>query len=361
MMPRPLPVLLAALCMFGVSCSREPAAPASEQPAQGAPAVPEGGDRLYVTNEISGDMTVIDVATRQVVSTIPLGKRPRGIRLSPDGSTLYVALSGSPLAPPGIDEKTLPPPDRKADGIGVFDLGQQKLLRVIPSGTDPEQLAISQDGKLLFIANEDAAQVSVVQATDGAVVTTIKVGAEPEGVDLRPDGKVVYVTSEENSEVFVIDAVEPKLITKFAVGPRPRSSGFLPDSTRAYVGSENGSSIAVIDAMTHRVMSTITLTGDMVRPMGIVSSPDGKYVFVSAGRGKSVVIIDTATNMPVGSVEVGDRPWGLAVSPDGTTIFTANGPSQDVSFVDVATRTVTAKVKAGDGPWGVVYVAAPSR
>ena len=91
---------------------------------------------------------------------------------------------------------------------------------MIPSGTDPEQLAVSSDGTLLFIANEDAAQVSVVKTAAGEVVTTVKVGPEPEGVDLRPDGKVVYVTSEENSEVFVIDAVEPKLITTFAVGPR---------------------------------------------------------------------------------------------------------------------------------------------
>ena len=106
--------------------------------------------------------------------------------------------------------------------------------------------------------------------------------------------------------------------------------------------------------MTHRVISTIKLTGELMRPMGVVPSPDGKFVFVTSGRGKTVVIIDTATNMPVGSVEVGERPWGLAVSPDGTTVFTANGPSQDVSFVDVATRTVTAKVKAGDRPWGVV-------
>ena len=72
-------------------------------------------------------------------------------------------------------------------------------------------------------------------------------------------------------------------------------------------------------------------------------------------------MIDTATNMPIGSVEVGERPWGLTVSPDGATVFTANGPSQDVSFVDVATRTVVAKVKAGDRPWGVAYVPAPSR
>ena len=103
---------LVATIASALSCSREPA------PA--APVAPTG--RLYVTNENSGDLSVIDTATRRVIATIPLGKRPRGIKVSPDGATLYVALSGSPMAPPGTDERTLPPPDRKADGIGVVDV-----------------------------------------------------------------------------------------------------------------------------------------------------------------------------------------------------------------------------------------------
>ena len=91
-----------------------------------APADPSpSAGRLYVTNEMSGDLSVIDVATRQVVRTIALGKRPRGIKPSPDGKRLCVALSGSPIAPPGTDESKLPPPDRKADGIGIVDVQQE--------------------------------------------------------------------------------------------------------------------------------------------------------------------------------------------------------------------------------------------
>src|SRR5262249_24858785 len=67
---------------------------------------------VYVTNERSGDLSVIDGRTLQVMATVPLGKRPRGIHASPDGKTIYVALSGSPIAPPGVDESTLPPPDK---------------------------------------------------------------------------------------------------------------------------------------------------------------------------------------------------------------------------------------------------------
>ena len=341
------------------ACSRPEQASRTDGPGSApapAPAAAPAGGRLFVTNEQSGDISVVDVAAQRVTATIPVGKRPRGIRLSPDGTQLFVALSGSPIAPPGVDEDTLPPADKAADGIGVVSVADLKLLRVIKAGSDPEQTAISTDGSRIFVANEDVGEASVVSVADGAVLAAFEVGGEPEGVDLRPDGRVVYVTSEEDNQVAVIDAVDLKLITTFKVGARPRSTAFLPDSTRAYVTSENAGSVSVIDAMKHQVLQTIQLTGELVRPMGAVVSADGSRLFVSTGRGKNVVIIDTATNMPIASIEVGERPWGIAVSPDGKTVFTANGPSNDVSIVDVESRTVKGRVKAGDRPWGLVFV-----
>ena len=98
----------------------------------------------------------------------------------------------------------------------------------------------------------------------------IPVGGEPEGVDLRPDVKVVYVTSRRQ-RVFVIDAVD-RTDHEFAVGPRPRSTGFLP-AARGVCGIGKW----VIDCCRgrgeHRVISTITLTGELVRPMGVVHLP----------------------------------------------------------------------------------------
>src|SRR5881394_1675492 len=70
----------------------------------------------------------------EVVARIPVGKRPRGLKLARDGKTLYVALSGSPRGGPGVDESKLPPPDRAADGVGVVDLTARKLVRTYASG-----------------------------------------------------------------------------------------------------------------------------------------------------------------------------------------------------------------------------------
>src|SRR5690242_15194434 len=119
-----------------------------------------GSYRIYVTKEASGDLCIIDSSKLEVIATVPLGKRPRGIHASPDRQTIYIALSGSPFAGPGVDESKLPPPDRSADGVGVFDVRQNKLMRVIKSGDDPEQFALSEDGKLMYVSNKDSAAAS---------------------------------------------------------------------------------------------------------------------------------------------------------------------------------------------------------
>jgi YVTN family beta-propeller protein len=326
--------------------------PDSPAPSVTAPAL-QGTYGVYVTNEQSGDLTIIDPATNTVVSTVPLGKRPRGIRASPDGAQLYIALSGSPIAPPGVDESKLPPPDRSADGIGVVDAKALKVLTILRGPSDPEQTSVSRDGTRLYIANEDTGKASVLDIATGKTVAEFVVGGEPEGVTTSTDGRFVYVTSEEDNTISVIDTAANKMIKQVAVGARPRDSAFSPDGSRAYVTAENGGTVSVIDTASHTVIETIRLSGPNVRPMGVVVSPDGQRVYVTTGRGSTVVAIDAKSNKPVRSVEVGPRPWGIAISPDGTRLYTANGPSNDVSIVDLATRAVTGRVAAGDSPWGL--------
>jgi YVTN family beta-propeller protein len=311
--------------------------------------------RVYVTNERSGDLSVIDGESYEVVATIPLGKRPRGIHASPDRQFIYVALSGSPIAPPGVDESTLPPPDKKADAIGVFDVRQNKLLTLIHAGSDPEEFDLSKDGKLLYCSNEDVGQTSIVDIATGKVIATIPVGPEPEGVTTSPDGKKVFVTSEQGGTVAVIDTVARKTVKTIPVGNRPRDVAFFPDGATAYVTRENDGVISIVDAVKYQPIQTIELgpQGE-VKPMSVILSADAKTAYVSSGRGKKVFLIDTASNMVTASIEVGARPWGIGLSPDGKMLFSANGPSNDVSVVDLAARKVIKKIKVGDSPWGVL-------
>jgi YVTN family beta-propeller protein len=316
-------------------------------------------DHLYVSTEEGGEIAVVDPDAGQVVARIPVGKRPRGVKLSRDGKRLYVALSGSPRSGPGMDESKLPPADRAADGVGVVDLAARKLTATIPSGQDPESFDLSKDGKRLYVSNEETAEMSEVDLASGKVTRTVKVGEEPEGVTLRPDGKVVFVTSEQTNQVAAVDVKKMTVVGRIATGPRPRAVVLTRDGRTGFATCENAALVTAFDAIKMKPLADIKIepvakTPLGPRPMGAALSPDGKLVYVSNGRGESVAVIDVATRKVVKLIDgVGARPWGIAVSTDGKRLYTANGPSNDLSVVDLATGKVEKRIKIGGLPWGV--------
>src|SRR6266513_578274 len=249
---------------------------------------------VYVSNERSGDVSVIDGATDAVAATFVVGKRPRGIHAAPEGNRLFVTLSGSPRMAPGLDENRAPA-DKNADGLGVIDPAARKLIDRWHVGSDPEQFAISKDGKFAFIANEDDASASIIDLDSGQSRGRIKVSEEPEGVGVNPATGEVYVTCEEKGEVFAIDPEQQLVIATMQTGGRPRSVVFSSDGSRAYVACENGGYVAVIDARSHKLFSKIQLPIGSL-PMGTAISRGGKELYVSTGRGNAIAIIDTQKN-----------------------------------------------------------------
>jgi YVTN family beta-propeller protein len=322
------------------------------------PAEVSSEGRIYTSREDTGEIAIIDVGAAKVLRYISVGKRPRGIKLSPDRKLLYVALSGSPVAGPGVDESKLPPPDRAADGLGVSELSSDKLVRMIQSGRDPETFEVSPDGKKLYVSNEETAQITVLDSLTGKISGTVAVGREPEGISMRPDGKFVYVACEGDSEVVAIDSTTLKVLSHMRTELRPRSIVFTRDGSTAFVTAERSAAITVLDSLRHRTVATIAIPSGVekspARPMGSVLSPDGKYLFISTGRGGSVAVIDISTRRVVRTINyVGARPWGIGVSPDGKHVYTANGPSGDVSVINVNTGSVEQRIKVGGHPWGL--------
>jgi YVTN family beta-propeller protein len=320
-----------------------------------APGVVAAAERLYVSDETGGNVVIVDPGEQRVVARIAVGKRPRGIQISPDHTKVYVALSGSPIGGPNVDESKLPPPDRRYDGIGVVDLASQKLIHTYQSGADPETFALSHDGKVLYVSNEDVGQMSAVDLTTGKVRATVAVGAEPEGVAVSDDDRVVYVTCETSNSIYVVDAHSMKVLAQIPTGKRPRAIYLASQTHRGYATDEFAAALTVFDTHDFKVVTTIGL-GDpgVVRPMGIAST-DGRKLYVTTGRFGALLEVDPQAAQVVRTVEkVGQRPWGLALSRDGLKAYTANGPSGDVSVIDVPSGRVEARIEVGGSPWGIV-------
>src|SRR2546427_7023200 len=92
--------------------------------------------RVFVTNEKSDNVTVIDAATRKVIQSIPVGKRPRGVAVSPDGRRVYVTNSNS-------------------DTLSVIDARSLAVLSTVPAGRDPQGAAAHPGGAALYVVHQN--------------------------------------------------------------------------------------------------------------------------------------------------------------------------------------------------------------
>lgn len=318
--------------------------------------------RAYVSNEDGHSIAVLDTQRGEVIETIPVGKRPRGLKLSHDGTRLYVAVSGLPKCPPSVPDEECEKLERDltADGIAIVDTASRKVIEVLQAGSDPEQFDLSSDGKRLFVANEDAATASVVDIGSGKVVERIAVGNEPEGVVTAPNGRWVLVTNESDNSVSVIDAQTLQVVKSVKVGHRPRDLAFTADSQVAYVSGEFDASLYRIAVPQGEPVERLLQLRKETRPMALALDASHNRLYMSTGRGGTVAVIDMTGPKLIAEIPVGARPWGIALSPDGRRLYTANGPSNDVTVVDTSTLKEIKRIPVGKSPWGIVVGEVPA-
>ncbi|MBI2992656.1 MAG: PQQ-dependent catabolism-associated beta-propeller protein [Gammaproteobacteria bacterium] len=300
-----------------------------------SPAVPAAPThRIFVTNEGSDDLSVINGKTLEVEKTFTVGKRPRGIGLAPDASELYVAAS-------------------EENVILVIDPSTLKELRRFEAGSDPETFAVHPNGTI-YISNEDAAMASVFDPKTGRKVAEIPVGLEPEGVAISPDGKKVIVTSESTNMLHVIGVPEHTIIANILVGARPRSAVFTRDGNVAYATSEISGEVKKVDMNQHKVVAITKIADEKAKPKDVLLSRDEKTLYVAGGRADAVIVLDAQTMQVKANIPVGKRVWGLALSRDGSRLFSTDGASNSVSAIDTATHKVIKTIPVGEMPWGIV-------
>ena len=291
-------------------------------------------DRIFVTNERSNTISVIDAKSLTIESTIKVGVRPRGIGLSPDGNELYVAVS-------------------EENKIVVIDPNSLEILRDFEAGSDPETFAVHPNGNI-YISNEDDAKASVFDPQTGKQLAEIRVGLEPEGVAISPDGKRVIVTSESTNMLHVIKAPENVIESNILIGSRPRAAVFTKSGDIAYATAEISGEVVKVDMNKAKILKTASLGDAKAKPKDVILAKDEKTIYVAGGRANKIIVMDADTLEIIKGIPVGKRVWGLAMSGDGQRVFTTNGVSGTVSVIDTGKNEVIKTIEVGKFPWGVV-------
>lgn len=294
----------------------------------------------YVSNEKDNTLSIIDLEVFEVVDTVQIGKRPRGILLSKDRSKLYICASDD-------------------DTVQVMDLATHKIIKTLPSGEDPEQFALHPNDRHLYISNEDDALVTIVDTESSQVLAQIDVGIEPEGMAVSPDGKFAVNTSETTNMVHWIDTETHQLIDNTLVDQRPRHVEFSHDGSLLWTTSEIGGTVAIIDVSSRKIIQKLSFDirgvhSDKVQPVGMKLSKDGKYAYVALGPANHVAVVNAKTYEIEDYILVGRRVWHMAFNSDESLLLTTNGVSGDVSVIDTTAHRAIKTIKVGRYPWGIV-------
>jgi YVTN family beta-propeller protein len=205
----------------------------------------------------------------------------------------------------------------------------------------------AQGTTFVYVTDNVANTVSVIDTASNAVVITIPVGQFPEGVTIRPDGAFAYVANARSNTVSVISTINNRVVATVPVGSVPRSIAFRPDGMFAYVSNFGSDSISVIRTANNTVVATFPVGSGLIRLRGLTLTPDGAFAYVSStseGQG-SVFVIDTSTNTIVATLPIEAFP--LIVSPNGDFVYGASGTPIDpgqISVISTHTHTVVASI-----------------
>lgn len=309
----------------------------------------------YVSNQGDG-LSVLDLKTMKEVRHVDLeGAGPRGLAVTPDGK--YVLT---------VDQKT--------GDMSVIDTHTLEVVRSLHIGTSPEFLRVLPDGSKAFATYEPESAVSggkptpgeaehegkelpghiaVIDLHDWKIVDDIVGAPETEGLEFTPDLKNLVIANEGDDTLSVYDFGDRKLVKKVDLtqhGLRPRGVKLSPDGQRYIVTMELSGNFLVLDDDFKVLKSVPTAKG----PYGVAFDPAGQRIFIAAAMGKRLQVFDAKTYERLADIPVGQRCWHFSFTPDGSKLLLACGRSGDVEVIDAQRYAVIEKLSGFDLPWGIV-------
>jgi YVTN family beta-propeller protein len=299
------------------------------------------GRFLLVTTNGNGDQTinVIDLRTGQSAQTVSVKKSWLGLAFAPDGKRFFVS---------GGDDNEVMVFDfaeGKAEQSGKIILGGADFHKLNDKERDaarrkglgefafPAGIAVTPDGKRLYVAENLTHKVAIVDLATQQVVTKIAVGEYPYDCEVSRDGKRVYVSNWGSRSVAVIDTADNKVINNIPVGDHPNDLELTRDGRVLYVANANSNTVSVIDTAQMKEIEAVSTALHPKSPIGstpnaVALSPDEKTLYIANADNNDVAVVDVARrghSEVEGFIPTGWYPTSVRVSKDGKRIFVANG------------------------------------
>jgi len=302
---------------------------------------------------VSGARTILN--NNRVITPVgketPLGNLPVNAVLSPDGAHLLVVNSGAGVqslqvvsTADGNVQQTLPyysapRPDSVFVGV-AYSPGGTRAYASGGGGNVVHTYSVAPNGALTATGDiSEGVTGAQYPAINGSVP-----GPYPAGLSVSPDGATLYVANNLANTVSVVDTARNTVATTVTVGALPYTTLATPDGKKVYVSNWGDNSVSVVDAAARAVVKTIpvglanTVGAATSHPSAMALSPDG-LLFVSLSNSDAVAVVDTASDTvartlsvsPYRGAPLSSSPQGLAVSPNGQFLYVANAGTDEVS------------------------------
>lgn len=291
---------------------------------------------VVISNERSGDLVFMDEAG-EITEVVKLCSRPRGMAQLTSEATLYIACSD--------------------DGEVIeFDLKSRRTERTFTDLPGAMSLAIHEPSRRLIISNEGAAKATVLDIDTGEVLAELPTGHEPDGVALAGDGSMIFVVSENAGLVHVFNGASYEPIKRIVTNLRPRRLAVR--DKELWVSSEMGSRVEIFDITSLQKIDEIVFAprgfrSEQLTPVDILFDKTETTGFVALGSANNIAIVDAIERKIIKYILVGHRPWGLGLTPDGERLFVLNGLSDDVTIIDLESKRPIRTIRAGLVPHSV--------
>ncbi|SDK59142.1 40-residue YVTN family beta-propeller repeat-containing protein [Lentzea albidocapillata subsp. violacea] len=229
--------------------------------------------------------------------------------------------------------------------VQVVDTRNGAVLVRADTGGRATGVAVSPDGRRLYVVNGWTGAITVVDPSTGAILDRLFTQVQLSHAVMRPDGRRLYVSA--SGGVAVVNPETFQMVAVIKAGGQPQGLAVHPDNKILYVANSQDGTVGLVDTATAFQTATVQVGG---LPQHLAISPDGKRLYVSSMRlGSStpgtLSVIDTTTNQVAGTVDVGRGAGSIAVTPDGATVYLTLPKERSVLVVDAATMTVRERLR----------------
>ena len=262
-------------------------------------AISPDGKRAAVVAYGGASIDIFDVNAIRLLRRIDLSPNqgPHGLVWLPDGRLVATT--------------------ERSKTLTIVDTRRKDAVSAVPTAQEgTHMVAVSGDLARAYTANIPAGTVTVIDLAAGRKLRDIAVGGRPEGIALTPDGRTLWVGDLEGARVQAYDTKSFERLAEVKTPPVPIRVLASPDGKWIVTSNLGNGSLAIIDARTRKLVREIPVSGSQeAGQVTILFSRDGSRIYAAETGRDEVAEVDLASGRVLRRIKAGKNGDGLAIAP----------------------------------------------